>query len=63
MNGQEALAEDPAMRAVNGKRALERTAASSGTVSHFETETPTGEQNIIALASLNNAGVSKAVSL
>ena len=34
-NDQEALARDPAMRAVIGKRALERTAASSGTVSRF----------------------------
>ncbi|MBN1289490.1 MAG: transposase [Actinobacteria bacterium] len=31
VNDQEALARDPAMRAVIGKRALERTAASSGT--------------------------------
>ena len=37
-NDHEWLSRDPAMRAVIGKRALERTAASSGTVSRFETE-------------------------
>src|SRR5450756_994005 len=63
VNDQEALARDPAMRAVIGKRALERTAASSGTVSRFETEILTQEQNIDALATLNSGGVSKAVSL
>ena len=50
------------MRAVIGKRALERTAASSGTVSRFETDILTQEQNIDALASLNSAWVEKAVS-
>jgi len=39
VNDQEALARDPAMRAVIGNRALDRNAASSGTVSRFETET------------------------
>jgi len=36
------------MRAVAGKRALDRTAASSGTVSRFETDILTQEQNIDA---------------
>ena len=63
VNDQEALARDPAMRAVLGKRALERTAASSGTVSRFETEILTQEQNIDALATLNSGWVSKAASL
>lgn len=62
-NDHEGLSRDPAMRAVIGKRALERTAASSGTVSRFETEILTQEQNIGALASLNSAWVEKAVSL
>ena len=62
VNDQEALARDPAMRAVTGKRALERTAASSGTVSRFETDILTQEQNIDALDTLNSAWVSKAVS-
>ena len=62
-NDHEELSRDPAMRAVIGKRALERTAASSGTVSRFETDTLTQEQNIEALATLNSSWVSKAVSL
>jgi len=61
-NDHERLSRDPAMRAVIGKRALERTAASSGTVSRFETDILTQEQNIDALASLNSAWVEKAVS-
>ena len=55
VNDQEALARDPAMRAVIGKRALDRTAASPGTVSRFETDILAQEQNIEALASLNSA--------
>lgn len=62
VNDQEALARDPAMRAAVGKRALERTAASSGTVSRFETEILTQDKNIEALASLNSSWVTKAVS-
>jgi Transposase DDE domain group 1 len=62
-NDHEGLSRDPAMRAVIGKRALDRTAASSGTVSRFETEILTQEQNIDALAALNSGWVSKAVSL
>jgi len=63
VNDQEALARDPAMRAAIGKRALDRTAASSGTVSRFETDILTQEQNIAALVTLNSGWVSKAVSL
>jgi hypothetical protein len=62
-NDHEGLSRDPAMRAVIGKRALERTEASPGTVSRFETEILTQEQNIDALAALNSSWVSKAVSL
>ena len=62
-NDQEGLSRDPAMRAVIGRRALERTAASSGTVSRFETEILAQDENIEALSSLNSAWVSKAVSL
>ena len=61
-NDHEGLSRDPAMRAVIGKRALERTAASPGTVSRFETDILTQEQNIDALASLNSTWVEKAVS-
>ncbi|MBU4217910.1 MAG: IS1380 family transposase [Actinobacteria bacterium] len=62
VNDQEALARDPAMRAVIGKRALDRTAASPGTVSRFETEILTQDENIDALSSLNSTWVSKALS-
>jgi hypothetical protein len=62
VNDQESLSRDPAMRAVIGKRALDRTAASPGTVSRFETEILTQDENIKALATLNSAWVSKAVS-
>ena len=58
-NDHEGLSRDPAMRAVIGKRALERTAASPGTVSRFETDILTQEQNIDALASLNSTWVEK----
>ena len=61
-NDHEGLSRDPAMRAAVGKRALDRTAASSGTVSRFETEILAQDENIDALASLNSAWVSKAVS-
>ena len=50
------------MRAVVGKKALERTAASSQTVSRFETEILAQEKNTEALASINSAWVDKAVS-
>jgi hypothetical protein len=63
VNDHEGLSRDPAMRAVVGKRALERTAASMGTVSRFETDILTQEQNIDALAALNSSWVSKASSL
>jgi len=62
-NDHEGLSRDPAMRAVIGKRALERTAASSGTVSRFETEILTQDENVGALATLNSTWVSKAASL
>ncbi len=51
------------MRALIGKRALDRTAASSGTVSRFETDILTQDENMESLSSLNSAWVSKAVSL
>lgn len=61
-NDHEGLSRDPAMRAVIGKRAIDRTAASSGTVSRFETQILARDENIQALANLNSAWVSKAVS-
>ncbi len=62
VNDREALTRDPAMRAVVGKRALERHAASAQTVSRFETEILTQEENIETLSSINAAWVSKAVT-
>jgi hypothetical protein len=62
VNNQEALTRDPAMRAVVGKKALDRNAASSQTVSRFETEILTREENIEALSTMNSAWVEKAVS-
>ena len=62
VNDQEALTRDPAIRAVVGKRALDRNAASSQTVSRFETEILAQEKNIEALASINIAWVDNAVS-
>jgi hypothetical protein len=62
VNDQEALTRDPAMRAVVGKKALDRNAASSQTVSRFETEILTREENIEALSTMNSAWVEKAVS-
>jgi len=61
VNDQEALTRDPAMRAAVGRKALEKNAASSQTVSRFETEILTQEENIEALSSINDCWVSKAV--
>jgi hypothetical protein len=62
VNDQEALTRDPAMRAVVGKKALARNAASSQTVSRFETETLATEENVESLSSINHAWVDKAMS-
>ena len=58
---QELLLRDPAMRAVIGKKALERNAASSQTVSRFKTETLATDENLAALQAINHAWVSKAM--
>ena len=49
------------MLAIIGKKALEKNAAGSQTVSRFETETLATEENIGALASINHAWVGKAM--
>jgi len=61
VNDQELLLRDPAMRAVIGKKALERNAASSQTVSRFETETLATDENLAALQAINHAWVGKAM--
>lgn len=62
VNDQEALMRDPAMRAIVGKKALERSAASENTVSRFETETLATEENVEALSVINGSWVSKAMA-
>jgi hypothetical protein len=46
VNDQEALSRDPAMRAVVGRKAFERNAASTATISRFETEILAAEDNL-----------------
>ena len=61
VNDHERLFRDPAMRAVVGRKAFRRNAASTQTVSRFETETLTSDDNVLALSSINHAWVSKAM--
>ena len=61
VNDHERLFRDPAMLAIIGKKALEKNAAGSQTVSRFETETLATEENLSALASINHAWVGKAM--
>ena len=61
VNDHERLSRDPAMRAVIGRKALERSAASSQTVSRFETETLCRDENLKTLQAINHAWVSKAM--
>jgi hypothetical protein len=61
VNDQENLTRDPAMRAVVGKKVLDKNAASHNTVSRFETETLASQENIEALSRMNGAWVSKAM--
>jgi hypothetical protein len=61
VNDHERLFRDPAMRAVIGKKALESSAASSQTISRFETETLCRDENLKALQAINHAWVSKAM--
>jgi len=55
------LSRDPAMQAVVGRRALEKQAASSNTLSRFETEVLTTEENRRGLEQLNAAWVDRAM--
>ena len=61
VNDQEGLFRDPAMRAVIGEKALKRHAASSQTISRFETETLATDENLGALKAINHAWVGKAM--
>ncbi len=49
------------MRATAGRKALEKNAASSQTVTRFEVEIPTQEWSMEPLSSINGSWISKAV--
>lgn len=61
VNDQEALSRDPAMRAIIGRKALEANAASTATISRFETEILAAEDNLEALDAINGAWVARAM--
>jgi len=56
------LARDPAMQAVVGRRALEKQAASSNTLSRFETEVLVTEDNLRGLGQLNAEWIDHAMA-
>ncbi len=56
------LARDPAMQAVVGRRALEKQAASTNTLSRFETEVLITEENLRGLGQLNAEWVDHAMT-
>ena len=56
------LARDPAMQAVVGRRAMEKQAASSNTLSRFETEVLVTEGNLRGLEQLNAQWVGQAMA-
>ena len=62
-NDAERLARDPAMQAVVGRRALEKEAASTNTLSRFETEVLATEENLRGLRRLNATWVDRAMVL
>jgi hypothetical protein len=61
-NDAERLAGDPAMRAVTDRLVSAQQAASTNTLSRFETEVLTQEENVDGLAHLNAAWVEKAMA-
>lgn len=61
-NDAERLARDPAMRVVAGWRGPERPAASTNSMSRFETETLATEENLTGLGRLNEAWIERAMS-
>jgi len=56
------LARDPAMQAVVGRRMLEKQAASTNTLSRFETEVPATDENLRGLEQLTTHWVSQAMA-
>jgi len=61
-NDAERLAQDPAMRVIVGWGAPERQAASTNTMSRFETEVLTQKENMEGLTHLNAQWVQKAMA-
>ena len=56
------LARDPAMQAVVGRRAMEKQAASTNTLSRFETDVLVTGENLRGLEQLNTQWVAKAMA-
>ena len=61
-NDAERLAQDPVMRVIVGWRGPEKPAASTNTLSRFETETLTQESNLKGLAQMNTQWVEGAMA-
>jgi hypothetical protein len=61
-NDAERLAQDPAMRVIVGRRGSERQAASTNTMSRFETEVLTQGHNLQGLARMNAQWVDGAMA-
>ena len=62
-NDAERLAQDPAMRVIVGWQGTDKQAASTNTMSRFETEVLTEEENLDGLARLNVDWVDRAMAL
>ena len=61
-NDAERIAQDPAMKVIAGWRGPERQAASTNTMSRFETEVLTRKKNLEGLARMNGQWVDKAMA-
>ena len=61
-NDAERLAQDPAMRVIVGWQGTDKQAASTNTMSRFETEVLTEEENLDGLARLNVEWVARAMA-
>ena len=62
LRGNQRLADDPTMRVVVGDRGIDRPAASTNTMSRFETEVLTQDSNVEGLDRLNAEWVDGAMS-
>lgn len=59
VNDPERLARDPAMRAIVGHEGVDRSAASTSQMGHFETEWLASETNLAALTDLSGAWIDR----